>query len=56
MNLTSDFLFGRDPIPMDAKTITIPLRTYEALLRKVEELERQQFIQSWKDNPDRMGQ
>jgi hypothetical protein len=36
-------------------TVTIPLATYEALLRKVESLERQVFLDSWRTNPDRMG-
>jgi hypothetical protein len=36
-------------------TVTIPLATYEALLRKIENLERQVFLDSWRTNPDRMG-
>lgn len=41
--------------PDDSATITIPLATYEALLKKIERLESQAAHDSWRLNPDRMG-
>lgn len=55
INPTATFLFGVEPIPMNETTVTIPRRQYEEMLRKIERLEREAFLQSWKDNPDRMG-
>jgi hypothetical protein len=48
--------YGLTPkLPQNGTMVTIPLATYEALLRKVESLERQVFLDSWRTNPDRMG-
>ncbi|MGC3025878.1 hypothetical protein ACPUER_12110 [Burkholderia sp. DN3021] len=36
-------------------TVTIPLDEYDAMKRKIAQLERQAASDSWRTNPDRMG-
>jgi hypothetical protein len=59
MNALDPYTFGPTGFKRDrassADTVTIPLATYEAMQRKIEYLERQAFVDSWRTNPDRMG-